>query len=151
MWQVKCTITLYCIFSSIVHVILLFRSEWELIPYAQGPCRTHTLGPHGYGLANFTLLTHTPYNPVCTGMVHINEPQHDKNLQTVRPANTEISLGISPVWLESSFVVRSMDNQGHKGPSCGQRRLWSYYADAQPDLSLRWAHRFFCWFWRVAA
>ena len=44
-----------------VHVILLFRSLWEFRPYAQRPCRTHMLGPraHGYGLANFTLLTHS--------------------------------------------------------------------------------------------
>ena len=42
------------------------------------PYHTHTLGPHGYGLANLTLFTHTPYEPVRTGMVHINEPQHNK-------------------------------------------------------------------------
>ena len=27
-----------------------------------------------------------------------------------------------------------------------QRRLWSDWADAQADLSLRWAHMSFCWF-----
>ena len=57
-----------------VHVILLFRFVWEFRPYAQGQCHTHTLGPHGYGLANFTLdplLTHTPYGPVRTRMGHI--------------------------------------------------------------------------------
>ena len=29
---------------------------------------------------------------------------------------------------------------GPKLSSCGQRRLWSDWADAQADLSLRWAH-----------
>ena len=38
---------------------------------------------------------------------------------------------------------------GSKGPKLslsGQRRLWSDWADAQADLSLRWAHMPFCWF-----
>ena len=34
--------------------------------------------------------------------------------------------------------------------SCGQQRLWSHWLDAQTDLSLRWAHRSFCWFCHVA-
>ena len=34
-----------------------------------------------------------------------NEPPHDKtNKMTVRPANTQISLGIRPVWSESSLL-----------------------------------------------
>ena len=32
-----------------------------------------------------------------------------------------------------------------------QQRLWSDWADAQADWSLRWAHMPFCWFCRVAA
>ena len=35
--------------------------------------------------------------------------------------------------------------------SCGQWRLWSDWADAQADLSLRWAHMPFCMFCRAAA
>ena len=38
------------------------------------------------------------------------------------------------------FVVRLMDSYGSKLSSCGQRRLWSDWADAQAYLSLRWAH-----------
>ena len=38
------------------------------------------------------------------------------------------------------FPVRSMGSQGPKLCSCGQRRLWSDWANAQADLSLRWAH-----------
>ena len=34
----------------------------------------------------------------------ISEPQHDKtNKMSVRPAKTQISLGIRPVWSESSL------------------------------------------------
>ena len=32
-----------------------------------------------------------------------------------------------------------------------QRRLWSEWTDAQADLSLRWAHRSFCWFCHAVA
>ena len=43
----------------------------------------------------------------------------------VRPAKTQISLGIHPVWSESSLL---------------SARFWSDWADAQADLSLRRAH-----------
>ena len=36
-------------------------------------------------------------------------------------------------------------------PLRAQRRLWSDWADAQADLSLRLAHRLFCWFCHEAA
>ena len=38
------------------------------------------------------------------------------------------------------FTGRILDSQGCKVSSCGQRRPWSDCADAQADLSLRWAH-----------
>ena len=65
----------------------------------------------------------------------------------VRPAKTQISLGIYPVW--SVFTVCSMDSQEPKASSCGQRRRWSDWADAQADPSLRWAHMSVCWFCHV--
>ena len=49
------------------------------------------------------------------------------------------------------FAVRSMGSWGPKLSSCGQRRLWSDWADAQADLSLRRAHMPFCWFCHEAA
>ena len=50
-----------------------------------------------------------------------NEPRHDKtNKMSVSPAKIQISLGIRPVW--------------------------SDWADAQADLSLRWAHTHFVGF-----
>ena len=67
----------------------------------------------------------------------------------VRPAKTQVSLGISPVW--SVFAVRSMGSSEPNISSCGQRILWSDWVDAKADLSLRWAHRSFCWFCRAAA
>ena len=68
------------------------------------------------------------------------EPQHDKpTIWPMHPAKTQINLGI---WVGS---------YGLKVSSCGQRRLWSDWADAQADLSLRWAHMSFWWFCHAAA
>ena len=71
-----------------------------------------------------------------------NEPQHDKtNKMSVRPAETQISLGIRPVWSESSLSAWVLSY-----PLSAHRRLWSDWADAQADLSLRWAHNHFVGF-----
>ena len=65
---------------------------------------------------------------------------------SVHPAKTKISLGILPVWSESSLCAQwvakeqsflSADNEDS--------------ADAQADLSLRWVHKPFCWFWHEVA
>ena len=65
------------------------------------------------------------------------------------PAKTQISLCIRLVW--SVFAVRSMGRWGPNDSSCGQRRLWSNWADAQADQCLRWAQWPFCWFCHAAA
>ena len=105
-----------------------------------------------------TLCTRTP---VHCAISDTHEPRHDKtNKMSVRP-KTQISLGIRPVWSESSAWA--------KDPSfpCGQRRLWSDWTDThhaaahlqaffmrtaktlirlggcKADLSLRWAHTHF--------
>ena len=44
------------------------------------------------------------------------------------------------------FAVHSMGSWGPKVSSCGQRRLWSDWVDAQADLSLRWTHSHFVGF-----
>ena len=44
------------------------------------------------------------------------------------------------------FAVRSMGSEGPSVSSCAQRRLWSDSADAEADLSLRWAHTHFVGF-----
>ena len=60
------------------------------------------------------------------------EPPHDKtNKMTVRPAKTQISLGIHPVWPESLLCSQLVA----KDPSWGQRRLWSDWADAHAGWS----------------
>ena len=88
----------------------------------------------------------------CTPSVHIScalkrqkptEPQRQKTYlltcaaseDSDQPAHSHICA----VWSESSLDA-FLDSQRYKVSSCGQRRLWSDCADAQADLSLRWAH-----------
>ena len=68
------------------------------------------------------------------------EPRHDKtNRMSVRPAKTQISLGIRPVWSESSLCAHWVA----KDP----RFLHADSKDSdQTDLSLRWAHTHFVGF-----
>ena len=54
-----------------------------------------------------------------------------------------------PTCLIRVFAVRSIGSYGLKVPSCGQRRLWSDWADAQADLRLCRAHIWFCLFCRA--
>ena len=72
-----------------------------------------------------------------------NEPPHDKtNSMAVCPMKTQISLGIRPVWSESSLSAwRKLGSLATH---------WAYSKDSnqtgrmpQADLSLRWAHTHF--------
>ena len=75
----------------------------------------------------------------------IIEPPHDKtNKVAVRPAKAQISLGIRPVWSQSSLCAQWVA----KDPSFlhADSKDWSDWADAQADLSLRWAHSHFVGF-----
>ena len=49
-------------------------------------------------------------------------------------------------WLCRVFAVRMKKAQVFSYPLSAQRRLWSDWADAQADLSLRWAHSHFVGF-----
>ena len=74
-----------------------------------------------------------------------NEPPHDKrNKMRYAPAKVRISLCIRPVWSESSLCAQWVAND----PSFlhADSEDWSDWADAQADLSLRWAHMPLCWF-----
>ena len=73
----------------------------------------------------------------------IIELPHDKtNKMSVRPAKTQISLGISQVWSETSLSAwRNLGSlTTHWAHSKDTDQTW---ADAQADLSLRWAHTHF--------
>ena len=63
---------------------------------------------------------------------------------SVRQAKTKFSLGIRPVWSEYSLCIQWVA----KDPSFlhADSEDWSDWADAQADLSLRWAHTHFVGF-----
>ena len=65
----------------------------------------------------------------------------------VRPAKTQISLGICPVWSETSLSAwRSTGAFATHIIDLAHSEDWSDWADAQADLSLRWAHSHFAGF-----
>ena len=78
------------------------------------------------------------------------EPVHDKtNKVTVRPAKTWISLGIRPVWSESS--LSAWIKLGSLATQWAHSEDWSDWMDAQANLSLRWADRSYYWFCHALA
>ena len=66
----------------------------------------------------------------------------------VLPAKTQISLGIRPVWTESSLSAwwNMKKHWSLNYQWSAKWRLWSDWADAEADLSLRWAHSHFVGF-----
>ena len=62
----------------------------------------------------------------------------------VRPVKTQISRGIRPVWSESSLCA--WRKLGSLTTHWAHSKDWSDWADAKPDLSLRWAHSHFVGF-----
>ena len=74
-----------------------------------------------------------------------NEPRHDKNNKTsVRPAKTQISLGIRPVWSESSLCAHWVAKDARFLHADSED--WSDWAEAQADRCLHWEHTHFVGF-----
>ena len=74
----------------------------------------------------------------------IYEPPHDKtNKMVCAPSEDSDQPGHSPSLIRV-FAVLSYRLSA-------QRRLWSDWADAKADLSLRWAHMPHCWICHEAA
>ena len=79
------------------------------------------------------------------------EPPHDKtNKMAFAPSEDSDQPGHPPNLIRV-LAVRSMGSWGPNVSLCGQRRLWSDWADAQADLCLLWAQWPFCWFCHAAA
>ena len=82
----------------------------------------------------------------------IIEPHRDKtNKMACAPSEDSDQPGHSPSLLIRVFAARLKKARILSYPLIAQRRLWSDWADAQVDLSLRWAHMPFCWFCHDAA
>ena len=76
---------------------------------------------------------------LCKWVTSWQNPQND-----VCPAKTKISLGIRPVWSESS--LSAWWKLGPLATHWVHSEDWSDWGDAQADLSLHWAHMPFCCF-----
>ena len=63
---------------------------------------------------------------------------------SVRPAKTQISLGMRPVWSESSLCAQWVVKDSRVFHAHSED--WSDWADAQADLNIRWAHTHFVGF-----
>ena len=74
------------------------------------------------------------------------EPHHDKTSKmSVRPAKTQISLVIRPVWSESPLRAQWVAKDPRLLHADSKYSI-NNWADAQADLSLRWAHTHFVGF-----
>ena len=80
-----------------------------------------------------------------------NEPPHDKTNKMACAPSADSDHPGHPPSLIRVFAVRMKKAWVLSYPLSVKRRLWSDWADAQPDLSLCWAHRPLCWFCREAA
>ena len=81
----------------------------------------------------------------------IFEPRRDKtNKMACAPREDSDQPGHPPSLIRV-FAVRMKKDWVLHYPLSAQRKLWSDWADAQADLSLRWAHMLFCCFSHEAA
>ena len=80
-----------------------------------------------------------------------NEPHRDKTNKMACAPNEDSDQPGHPPSLIRVFAVRMWKAWVLSYPLSTQRRLWSDWADAQADLSLRWAHMPFRWFCHDAA
>ena len=80
-----------------------------------------------------------------------NEPPRDKAKKMACAPSEDSDQTGHPPSLIIVFAVRMKKAWVLSYPLSAQRRLWSDWADAQADLSLRWAHMPFCWFCHKAA
>ena len=81
----------------------------------------------------------------CFGLIII-EPPHDKNNKMVCAPSEDSDQPGHPPSLIRVFAVRMKEAWVLSYPLSAQRRLRSDWADAQADLSLRWAHCHFVGF-----
>ena len=103
--------------------------------------------PHAYvtylaNVTNFCTRRHAHW-------VYCNEPRHDKtNKMSVRPAKTQISLGIRPVWsvfavrMKKAWVLRPIERTAKTLIRLGGCPGWSESSLGAQSL---------CWFCHVAA
>ena len=86
---------------------------------------------------------------ILSGQRHLSCSMTKPTKWHVHPVKTQTSPGIHPVWSVSAVHMKKPWVLSF--PLSAQRRLCSDWADSQADLSLRWAHKSFCWFCHAGA
>ena len=79
------------------------------------------------------------------------EPPRDKTNKVACAPSEDSDQPGHPPSLIRVFAVRMKKAKVLSYPLSAKRSLWSDWADAQADLSLRWAHMSVCWFCHEAA
>ena len=106
--------------------------------FQNGNTPAHYAARDGYtGIIEYLSLNNVNMNAV--NNVSKDEPRHDKtNKVRLRLAWESAQSDQSAVRMKKAWVLSY--------PLSAERRLWSDWADAQADLSLRWAHIHFVGF-----
>ena len=86
----------------------------------------------------------------CTQFLQF-ELSHDKTNKMICAPSEEADQHGHPPSLIRVFDVRMKKHWALSYLLSALRRLWSDWADVQADLSIRWAQKTLCWFWREAA
>ena len=94
-----CTVSTWIV---LCYTTLPFHTKWTLLPLQFGRPNLPQSCP--FFCTELIALNVTNVGPAHTQHVVTSESRHDKtNKMSVRPAKTQISLGIRPVWSESSL------------------------------------------------
>ena len=136
---------------------LLFMNQWKgendlfnylwLISMKCGRAGAQTHDPGTCSDALLTALLTLSNIKGCS----LFEPHHDKTNKAACAPSEDSDQPGHPPSLIRVFAVRTKKALVLNYPLSIQRRLWSDWMAAQADLSLRWAHRSFCWFCRATA
>ena len=86
-------------------------------------------------------MTHKITSIIHVTLKHLSLSTTKPTKWHMHPAKTQISLGIHPVWSESSLCAQWVAKDPRFLHAVSEDLV-----DIQADLSLRWAHISFCWF-----
>ena len=79
----------------------------------------------------------------CAPSEDSDQPGHPPSLNSDQPGHPPSLIRVFALRMKKAWVLSDLLS--------AQWRLWSDWADAQADMSLRWAHMTFCWFCHEAA
>ena len=128
----------------------LYKSEhWA-------PCRNQTLSWYDWKVVESEVkpeqtTTTTFWSWFRYRMYNKNELPHDKTNKKACAHSEDSDQSGHPPSLIRVFAVHMKKAWVLSYPLSAQQRLWSDWADAQADLSLRWVHMPYCWFCHEAA